>query len=78
LRLTIPLTALSYYREVNYQRTETRLADVSRVAINRLLVVGETKSGGVLRRSISPWVASVPEGFKEMDVSFKKIEFQLQ
>lgn len=78
VRVTIPMSKLSFYQEVNYVRTAKTLADFSNVVINRMLVVGETKSGAVLRGNINPWSSSVPETFKEMDLSFKKIEFQLK
>lgn len=78
VRVTIPMSKLSFYQEINYNRTTKTLADLSNVVIKRLLVVGETKSGAVLRGNINPWSTSVPETFKEMDVSFKKIELQLK
>ncbi len=77
-RVTIPMSKLSFYQEVNYVRTTKTQADLSNVVIKRMLVVAETKSGEVLRGKIASWSASVPETFKEMDLSFKKIEFQLK
>jgi len=78
VRVTIPMSKLSFYQEINYNRTTKTLADLSNVVIKRLLVVAETKSGAVLRGNINPWSTSVPETFKEMDLSFKKIELQLK
>ncbi len=78
VRVTIPMSKLSYYQEVNYVRTNKTQADLSSVVIRRMLVVAETKSGAVLRGNITPWSSSVPETFKEMDLSFKKIELQLK
>lgn len=78
VRVTIPMNKLSFYQEINYNRTTKTLAELSNVLINRILIVGETKSGAVLRGNINPWSASVPETFKEIDLSFKKIEFQLK
>lgn len=78
VRVTIPMNKLSFYQEINYNRTPKTLADLSNVVIKRMLVVGETKSGAVLRGNINPWSTSVPETFKEMDLSFKKIELQLK
>lgn len=78
VRVTIPMNKLSFYQEINYNRTAKTLAELSNVLINRILIVGETKSGAVLRGNINPWSAGVPEIFKEIDVSFKKIEFQLK
>jgi hypothetical protein len=48
------------------------------VVIQRGLFVAETNSGAVLRGNINPWNTSVPETFKEVDLSFKKIEFELK
>jgi hypothetical protein len=78
VRVTIPVKNLTFYSEVNYVRTNKTLADLSNTIIKRGLFVGETKSGSVLRGNINPWSTSVPETFKEMDISFKKIEFQLK
>lgn len=78
VRVTIPMSKLSFYQEVNYVRTAKTPADLSNVVIKRMLIVGETKSGAVLRGNINPWSSSVPETFKEADLSFKKIEFQLK
>ena len=78
VRVTIPINKLTFYQEINYKRTSKTFADLSNLIINRVLVVGETKNGAVLRGNINPWSANVPETFKEMDLSFKKIEFQLK
>ncbi len=78
VRVTIPVKNLTFYSEVNYVRTNKTLADLSNVVIKRGLFVGETRTGAVLRGNINPWNASVPETFKEADISFKKIEFQLK
>lgn len=78
VRVTIPMDKLSFYQEINYKQTSKTQADFSNVVINRMLIVGETKSGAVLRRNINSWNANIPETFKEMDVSFKKIELQLK
>lgn len=78
VRVTIPMSKLSFYQEINYNRTAKTLAEFSNVGIKRMLVVAETKSGAVLRGNISSWSTSVPETFKEEDLSFKKIEFQLK
>lgn len=78
VRVTIPMNKLSFYSEINYKKTPKTLADLSDVIINRMLIVGETKSGSVLRNSINNWDDNVPVTFKEMDLSFKKIELQLK
>lgn len=78
VRVTVPMNKVSFYQEINYNRTNKTLADLSNVIIQRMLIVGETKKGAVLRGDINPWSTSAPETFKEMDLSFKKIEFQLK
>ncbi|REH01083.1 hypothetical protein [Flavobacterium aquicola] len=78
VRVTIPMDKLLFYQEINYKKTVKKQADLNNIVVNRMLIVGETKSGAVLRRNISPWNDSIPEIFKEMDVSFKKIELQLK
>lgn len=80
VRVTVPMSKVYFYEEINYNRTTKTLADLSNVLIQRMLVVGETKNGSVLRGPIgdAKWSSSIPETFKEMDVSFKKIELQLK
>lgn len=80
VRVTVPMSKVYFYQEINYNRTTKTPADMSNVVIQRLLVVGETKNGSVLRGPIGDanWSTSVPETFKEADLSFKKIEFQLK
>lgn len=78
VRVTVPMNKVSFYQEINYNRTTKTLADLSNVVIQRMLIVGETKKGAVLRGDINPWTTSVPETFKELDLSFKKIELQLK
>ena len=78
VRVIIPINKLTFYQEINYKRTSKTLEDLSNLVINRILIVAETKSGSVLRSNIKEWNSNVPETFKEMDLSFKKIEFQLK
>ncbi|HSC68133.1 MAG TPA: hypothetical protein VLC79_10605 [Cellvibrio sp.] len=78
VRVTVPMSEVYFYEEINYVRTPKPLADLSNVVIDRLLVVGETRKGAVLRGDITSWSTSIPETFKEANLSFKKIEFQLK
>ncbi|WP_348798930.1 hypothetical protein [Flavobacterium adhaerens] len=78
IRVIVPANKLSFYQEIDYKKTPKSLNDFSDLIINRLLVVAETKKGSVLRGNIKDWNDNVPETFKEMDLSFKKIEFQLK
>lgn len=78
IRVAIKLSSIKYYSETNYVRTTKKPEDFTNAIIKGLLVVGETKTGNVLRGNINNWSESVPERFKEMDVSIKKIEFVLK
>ncbi|GGY81063.1 hypothetical protein GCM10011613_27650 [Cellvibrio zantedeschiae] len=78
IRVVIKMDSINYYSETNYVRTPKKAEDLANAVIKGLLVVGETKTGNVLRGNISNWSASVPETFKEMDVNVKKIEFVLK
>jgi hypothetical protein len=78
VRVTIPIKDMKFYSETNYQPTPKALADLSNVVIKRALFVAETKTNEVLRNKVTTWNTATPESFKEMDLSFKKIEFQLK
>jgi hypothetical protein len=79
VRVTIPMKDMKFYSEVTDNRQDKTFTDLSNVVISEVLFVAETKSGVVLRNTIlSNWNESTPETFKEMDLSFKKIEFQLK
>ncbi|HSD05938.1 hypothetical protein [Flavobacterium sp.] len=78
IRVTIPMNKLAFYQEINYKKTPKTQEDLRNVVINRMLIVGETKSGSTLRGNINSWNNNIPETFKEMDLSFKKIELQLK
>ena len=81
VRVTVPVDKINFYEQIGYNTpTPKTLAQMSSVVIKRMLVVGEVKNGSVLRGPIgeAKWSSSVPESFKEMDLSFKKIELQLK
>jgi hypothetical protein len=78
LRVTIPASALSYYLEDNYNRTNKTQLDLASVVIKGALVTAETKAGIVLRNNIATWSDATPETFKEVDVTFKKIEINVK
>lgn len=78
IRVAIKLSSIKFYSETNYVRTTKKPEDFTNTIIKGLLVVGETKNGNVLRGNISNWSENIPESFKEMDISFKKIEFVLK
>lgn len=78
IRVTIPMSGMKHCLEANYNCADKPFSELSNKTIAGIQFVGETKSGAVLRGDISPWSTSVPETFKEADLSFKKIEFQLK
>ena len=79
IRITIPMKDMKFYSETNYTPTTKTLSDLSNVVIKRALFVAETKTNEVLRHKITWNDSAKPiETFKEMDLSFKKIEFQLK
>lgn len=80
VRITIPASSLRYYEDINYVQTTRDASLFSNLVINNLLVVAETRTNAVLRGSISGWNENTPppERFKEVDISFKKIELQLK
>ncbi|MET0356598.1 MAG: hypothetical protein ABW044_07445 [Cellvibrio sp.] len=77
VRVTIPVAAMKFCSTTNYNCSNRTLADLNSTVIAGIIFVAETKSGEVLRGDIAGWSSAVPETFKEVDVSFKKIEFQL-
>ena len=78
IRVIIDLKNVNYFSEVNYVRNPKTAEDLSKALVKGMLLVGETKTGKVLRGSIKNWNDNIPETFKEMDISIKKIEFTLK
>ena len=78
IRVTIPIAELKFCSTTNYNCTTKTLANLSDTVIDGIRFVAETKSGLVLRNSISTWSSTTPETFKEVDLSIKKVEFQLK
>lgn len=77
VRITIPLKTMKFYSEINYVKTPKTFEDIAATEIAGLRVVGETKTGQVLRKKIADWSPSIPETFKEAALSIKKIELRL-
>lgn len=78
IRVTVPMKDLKLCSTTNYSCTNKTLADLNNKIVAGIQFVGETKTGEVLRNKITSWNTSTPETFKEMDISIKKIEFQLK
>lgn len=78
VRVTIPAGSLKYYQGDVLKEAST----FTNLVINNLLVVAETRTNKVLRGEISGWTDSStnppPERFKELDLSFKKLEIFLK
>lgn len=82
IRVVIDLSKVKYCSTTNYYCTAKTAADLASVLVNQLSVVAETSSGGVLRGSMpsvtdTQWnsFTFVPETFKELDISIKRLEF---
>lgn len=80
LRFSIPMNAFQYYSTLEYNNTPSNQGAFADMLIEKITLVGETANGAVLRGNISSWNVNTPpvEHFKEMDISFKKIAFELK
>lgn len=82
IRVVIDMSKIKYCSTTNYYCTPKNAADLANTVINKMTVVAEQSSGGVLRGNMpsvtdAQWnsFTFVPEYFKELDVSIKKLEF---
>lgn len=79
IRVTIPMKDMKHCLDENYNCADKPFSELGSKTIAGIQFVAETKTGLVLRNAIDgTWSPSVPETFKETDLSFKKIEFQLK
>jgi hypothetical protein len=78
IRVKINMRDLRFYSEINYVETKKTFLDLHKSNIRSVLVEAETRAGGVLRNHIDSWNPTTPETFKEINLSFKKIEFMLK
>ncbi len=78
VRVTIDMNKMDFYSENNYVRTPKPRTELDQALITTMNFMGETRTGSVLRGAINNWNDTVPETFKEMDLSIKKIEFTLK
>lgn len=81
IRVVIDMSKIKYCSTTNYNCTAKTPTDLANTLISKLTVVAESSSGGVLRGSMpnvtdTQWnsFTVVPETFKEIDVSIKKLE----
>jgi mono/diheme cytochrome c family protein len=82
VRVVIDMSKVKYCSTTNYSCTPITAAELTSKLINKITVVAEQSNGGVLRNSMpgvtdAQWnsYTTVPETFKELDVSIKKLEF---
>ena len=79
IRITITSKDLDYFLEQNWGQRDASLAEYAKNKIRGLRINPETKSGKVVRHFIqNSWSSDVPEAFKEMGISIKRLEIQLK
>ncbi len=78
LRITIKGEQLNYFIEQHWKQTPAALADYAKNTIQGLRINPETRSGKVLRNFVPTFDASIPETFKEMGISIKRLEIRLK
>ena len=79
LRVKIKLDGLRLYAEDHYVKTDKTPQELANTVISGLRLVAETRTGKVLRGSITSWNEKpAPETFKEQDLSIKKIELHMK
>ena len=75
IRITIDVDKMNYFTELSYTATPADAADYKDLAIKGFRLNPENNSGNVVRNFITDtWSKDIPELFKEMNVSIKKIE----
>lgn len=75
LRIVIPITEFHAYLEKDYARTTVEFEDFTNTLMNGLRINPETRQGKQLRNFLGDqWNASLPETFKEMSVSIRRVE----
>jgi len=75
IRITINVDKMNYYTEISYNATPADRDDYKSLAIKGLRLNPENNTGDVLRNFITDsWSKELPELFKELNISIKKIE----
>ncbi|MCJ8313749.1 MAG: hypothetical protein HRU38_16695 [Saccharospirillaceae bacterium] len=75
IRITIDADKMNYYTEISYHATPANKDDYKDLAIKGLRLNPENHTGDVLRNFITDsWTKELPELFKELNISIKKIE----
>jgi len=75
IRVTIDAEKMNYYTELSYTATPANPEDYKNLAIKGFRLNPENNTGNVLRNFVTDtWSKDMPELFKEMSYSIKKIE----
>jgi len=76
LRILIPLSEFHAYTEKEYQGVTRSLNDFKKTMVNGFRINPENSHGKQLRNFLGDdWSADIPETFKEMSISLRRIEF---
>ena len=74
IRITIDADKMNYYTELSYNATPADKDDYKDLPIKGFRLNPENNTGNVLRNFVPNWSKELPELFKEMNISIKKIE----
>lgn len=76
LRVLMPLSEFTIFTEKNYTRSSVMWADYAKQKIHGLRINSETSNGNQLRNILGDqWHDDIPESFKEISISLRRIEF---
>ena len=76
LRILIPINQFDVYQEKEYTRSPDTIANNAETLIGGFRITSETSHGKQLRNLLGDnWNESFPETFKEVSISFRRIEF---
>lgn len=73
LKIKIPVSLMRFYNEYHYQKSPQTQTEIATKLILGLTITAETASGSVLRGKMKQWSDSIPETYKEVDVSFHEL-----
>jgi len=74
IRISIPVTEMNYYRELNYAATPVEYNQTKKALITGFRLNPETLNGKVLRNYLGDnWTEEHPKLFKEISISIKDI-----
>lgn len=73
LKIKIPVSLMRFYNEHHYQKSPQTQTEIATKLIQGLSITAETASGSVLRGKMKQWSDSIPETYKEVDISFHEL-----